>query len=189
MSEEEQNMSGDTPAPTVRAVSAGRPQTARLRAEPVREASREEPLQRNSRLQRTRKRTEDKFYIDPSMIPPGVSYEWKRKSCYGAEDRDHMTNLMDNHWQAVPSDRHPGMVTEKDGQILMERPKYLTDEARQEDYDIAMGDVSRVSQGLLDTPQGTMTRNHPTVKRASGIKKEFGSSLRTDHQGNLIVPE
>lgn len=165
---------------------AGRPQTARLRAQPIRhEEVREEPLQRSGRLQRNRKRTEDKFYVDPKMVPPGVSYEWKRKSCYGAEDRDHITNLMDNHWKAVPQERHPGLVTEKDGQILMERPKYLTDEAREEDYSIAMNEVQRVSQGLMDAPQGQFAR----AARATILKVSQDRALQTRPDGSLIVSE
>ena len=168
----------------------GRPQTARLRAAPVREEpSREEPLQREGRLKRSRKRTEDKFFIDKAIIPPGVSYEWKARSCYGAENRHHMTNLMDNHWKAVPADRHPGLITEQDGQVLMERPAYLTQEARVEDYEIAMSEVQRVSAGLMDTPSGTMTRNHPSAQRLGGVKKSFETSLSVDSQGQLIVPE
>ena len=191
MSDQETSDHGFAPPPAgPRAVRAGRPQGARLRAAPVRdEPVREERLVREGRLTRKRKRTEDKFFIDPEVIPPGVSYEWKRKSCYGAEDRHHITNLMDNHWKPVPNDRHAGMITEQDGQILMERPKYLTDEARVEDYEIAMSEVHRVSQGLTETPQGQMPRNHPSAKRVSGIKKSFETSLSVDSQGNLMVPE
>lgn len=161
-----------------------------LRATPARETDiRAEPLERTERLTRTRKKADDRFHIDPKMVPAGVSYEWKRKSCYGAPDTDHITNLMDNHWAAVPQSRHPNLVTEKDGMILMERPEYLTREAQVEDYNEAMGEVIRVSQGLTDTPAGTFTREHPSAKRVSGIKTQRVGALVTDRQGQLIVPE
>jgi hypothetical protein len=191
MTDQETSDQGFTPPPAgTRAVRAGRPGTARLRAAPVREEPvREEKLTREGRLTRRRKRSEDKFYIDPKIIPPGVSYEWKAESCYGAANTYHITNLKENHWREVPVDRHPGQIVRQDGQILMERPKYLTEEAQIEDYEIAMSEVQRVSQGITDTPSGTMTRNHPSVKRVAGVKKSFETSLSVDSQGHLVVPE
>ena len=170
--------------------SGGRPNSARLRAQPIREEQvRDEPLERGERLTRRRKRTEDRLYVDPAIIPDGVSYEWKAKTIFGAENKQYMAALMENHWRPVPPDRHPGLVTEIYGSILMERPAYLTMDARQEDFDVAMNEVIGVSQGLRDTPSGTMTRNHPSAQRATRVNREFSTSLRTDSTGQLIVPE
>src|SRR4051812_384348 len=55
-------------------------------------------------------RKQDKFYVDPSRIPDGWSYEWKRMSVYGQPDPDHMLNLKANHWKAVPLARHPELA-------------------------------------------------------------------------------
>ena len=126
------------------------------------------------RLKR-RRRVDDKLYINPAIIPEGISYEWKRESVYGKADTDHINNLRDNHWAPVPGDRHPGLVLAKDGLRLYERPKYLTDEAKQEDYEIAMGEMKTKERQLLSTPPGTMTRDHPSVRNNSYIKKTYGS--------------
>lgn len=87
-------------------------------------------------------RSLDRFFIPPEIIPQGTSYEWKRMSVFGKEDTQHQVHLARNHWKPVPAGRHPelsgGVAGDErpiviDGLILMERPKYLTDEARAED--------------------------------------------------------
>lgn len=167
-------------APPIR--RAGRPGSARLRApvrEPVREAPRDASPQ-GKRLVRKR-RIDDPFHFNPRIIPDGVSYEWKRMSVYGQQDPEHQVNLRENHWRPVPASRHPelmpdgydkqGAITRK-GMVLMERPAYLTQEARQEDYEIARAEVSRKEQQLGSTPAGTMTRQHPSVERQMMLRKE-----------------
>ena len=160
---------------------AGRGASARIirapqRAEPVREANRTA----DTRLQRSRKRTEDPFFVDTRIIPPGISYEWKAESSYGKENREHMANCHDNHWRAVPEDRHPGLVTRKDGQVLMERPAYLTQDARQEDYDIALGQVRGIQGKLGETPDGQLSRAHPSARNASRLNVDHSLSIPED---------
>jgi len=167
-------------APPIR--RAGRPGSARLRApvrEPVREATRDESVQAK-RLVRKR-RIDDPFHFNPRIIPDGVSYEWKRMSVYGQQDPEHQVNLRENHWRPVPASRHPELMPDgydkagaivRKGMVLMERPSYLTQEARQEDYEIARAEVSRKEQQLGATPAGTMTRQHPSVERQMMLRKE-----------------
>lgn len=150
--------------------------------EPIRDAG-------EQRLTRKRKRTEDRTYIDPAIIPEGWSYEFKRASVFNKPDTNHLNNLMDNHWSPVPADRHANLVVEQDGLILMERPSYLTLEARQEDFDVAIGEVQRVTKGLLATPQGTMTRDHESVQRVTKVNRERDLAIRTRPDGSLVVPE
>src|SRR5215467_4762691 len=132
-------------------------------------------------LVRRRTRTEDKFYIPLSKVPRGWTYEWKRESCYGQPDTDHQTNLRENYWTPVPARRHPEMMPtgfegsiKKDGMVLMERPAYLTEQARQEDFDYAMGEVGRATAALGQSPDGQFTRAHPSVERISGVKRTYG---------------
>lgn len=107
------------------------------------------------RLQRHTRST-DRFHVDPASIPDGMSYEWKRHTMLGQEDKQHQIGLAMNHWKPVPAARHPELagnsVGEKaiiiDGQILMERPKYLTDEARAEDNANAARQMSDQMQRL-----------------------------------------
>jgi len=133
------------------------------------------------RLVRRRPRTEDKFFIPPSIVPLGWCYEWKRESCYGQPDTDHQVNLRENHWTPVPAERHPQMMPldfkgpiRKDGMVLMERPQYLTDEARQEDYEFATGEVQRATATLGQTPGGQFTRDHPSVHKIAKVKHSYG---------------
>ncbi len=141
------------------------------------------------RLVRTTRRV-DKFHIDPKLIPDGWSYEWKRVSVYGQPDPDHMLNLKANHWRPVPLSRHqhlmPGLTEGyddkgpysgcimKDGQLLMERPAYLTMDAQQEDYDIAIDQVRRKEREVGQAPVGTFARSgNPSLDRTTGIRKTY----------------
>lgn len=134
----------------------------------------------NGRLMRRRRRTDDKFFVDHRKIPDGWTYEWKRSSVYGQPDTDHQTNLRENHWRPVSATRHPEMMpvgfdgpVQKDGMVLMERPQYLTDEARAEDYDFAMQQVNGITRQAVDTPSGTFTRDHPSVQKIARIRHSY----------------
>jgi hypothetical protein len=150
----------------------------RLRREPVREATgadREGAHAAPGKLKRKRKRSNDRLYVDPKLIPPDMTYEWKAKTCFGAPtDPMHWQDLLENHWKPVPKERHPGVVVENDGLVLMERPKYLTQEARQEDFDIAREQARKAGLKLLDTPAGQFTRDHPSVRNTAQLNREFG---------------
>ncbi len=162
---------GDMPLERV-----GRGANARMRP-PQRAQVREpgEARESDTRLVRTRKRTDDRFHLDPRVIPAGMSYEWKAESVYGQKNLDHIASLQDNHWKPVPQERHPGLVVRKDGMILMERPAYLTDEARREDLEIARDNVDKVRNNIGDTPQGQFSRDHPSARRVTGVHSSFES--------------
>jgi hypothetical protein len=119
----------------------------------------------------------DKFYINPDDVPEGWSYEWKRLTLLGKEDPSYQVNLARTGWEAVPAERHPSYMPEgnfrhieRDGMILMERPKVLTDEARNVESRRARNQVRAKEEQLSSTPSGTMTREHqnvrPTVKKS-----------------------
>ena len=83
---------------------------------------------------------QNKYDIDPSIIPPGWTYEWKRLTVMNAEDPGHMQELYRKGWEEVPASRHPEMMPfgygesntiVRDGQVLMERPEEITKEARE----------------------------------------------------------
>lgn len=139
------------------------------RRAPPRAAERESPRGESARLTR-QSINEDAFHIPLDMIPANVSYEWKRKSCYGMPDNRHMNQLKRNHWREVPQDRHPDYLVEQDGMVLMERPSYLTNEAHQEDYLTARGRVEQVSNSVRQTPDGHFTREHESARRATKIR-------------------
>lgn len=129
----------------------------------------------------------DKFHVDPEMIPDGMSYEWKRLSTFGQEDRRHQVNLARNRWTPVPADRHPEIggdptLPDKDGRmhphagciimdglILMERPAQITKIVQEDDTRRAKDQVGQQFQRLKLVPDGTMGNEkgerHVTVRR------------------------
>lgn len=124
---------------------------------------------------RKRKASDDKFAIDERRIPQGWTYEWKRWSTFGQEDRGYMMSLEENGWTPVPPERHPeymgpdykGGHILRDGLILMERPVELTQEARAEDYDLAREMIRAKERQIRsgETPEGELPRNHEIVPR------------------------
>lgn len=92
------------------------------------------PIRRRRRLL-----NEDKFALPHGIVPDGMSYEWKMHSVYGKEDPFYIQGLRENGWEPVDAVQHPELVPPgykgaiiKDGQMLMSRPKELTEEATQE---------------------------------------------------------
>jgi len=107
----------------------------------------------------------DKFSAPPA--PDGWTYEWKRRSVMGWEDHSYMSNLTRTGWEAVQSSRHPEMMPkgytgsiERDGQVLMERPKEISDEIRSIEIRKARQQV-QIKAGQLDPNGrgGLMERN------------------------------
>lgn len=82
----------------------------------------------------------NEFDIDPSKVPEGWEYQWKRHTTWGKDiDSGQYLTMLDRYgWKPVPRSRHPEemplgnteeTITRK-GQILMEIPKQLADESR-----------------------------------------------------------
>jgi len=131
---------------------------------------------------RTRKGAQaDKFYIDPKTIPLGWDYQWRRISCLNERDPGYEVMLYQQAFTPVPADRHPELsppgfeakTIERDGLILMERPMRLTREAQLEDLEEARARVASRKVQLGETPQGTLPRDHDSVRRITGVKQEF----------------
>jgi hypothetical protein len=125
----------------------------------------------------------DDFYIDPRDIPPGWSYEWKRKTVLGQEDPAYMVSLARKGWEPVPASRHPHMMPEgwtatatieRKGLILMERPLELTEEQREIDRRAAINQVRQKEQQLAAAPAGTFDRNNKDSSLVK-VKKSYES--------------
>lgn len=114
----------------------------------------------------------DDFYIDQSLIPPGWSYEWKRKTVMGMEDPAYQVQLSRMGWEPVPASRHPSYMPvgnsyntiERKGMILMERPMELTEEARSIEARRARDRVRQKEAQLNSAPDGQFSRNHPQAQ-------------------------
>lgn len=80
----------------------------------------------------------NRFDVDESRIPGGMTYAWRRKTIGGQEDIEHQIMLEANGWLPVPPERHPelsgsrfvkGEEIVRGGLCLMEQPKEITEEA------------------------------------------------------------
>lgn len=114
----------------------------------------------------------DDFYVNPSKIPDGWVYEWKRKTVYGQEDPAYQVQLARTGWTAVPASRHPEMMPatggyqtiERKGQVLMERPKIVTDHVIDINNRAARDQVRVKEKQLSSAPDGQFGRDHAQVK-------------------------
>jgi hypothetical protein len=119
----------------------------------------------------------DEFRAPPP--PEGWNYEWKRKTVIGQEDPAYQVDLARRGWEPVPASRHPDMMPstggydsiERKGMILMERPKEITDEAREIERRKAISQVRAKEAQLSEAPQGQFERDDPRVR--PNIKKSF----------------
>lgn len=124
----------------------------------------------------------DKFYIDPRMIPDGWSYEWKTLAVLGKENPSYQVSLAHRGWEAVPRTRHPEMMPEnhraetieREGMILMERPKEITDEVKALEHKKARDQVRSKEQQLSGAPPGQFERSNKDASLVK-INKSFES--------------
>lgn len=126
-------------------------------------------------LTRARLTEVDKFALPQKVMAAytaaGWSLEWKRHTVLGMPDQSYDIALAENHWQAVNSNEIKGMMPInhngpiiRDGLMLMKRPAYLTQQAREEDARIANAAIRAKEAQLGQTPAGTMTRDHPGAR-------------------------
>ena len=148
-------------------------QRAAPRLEDQRVDARDHRLPAEMRGLRRRRRDTDPMHIDTRIIPPGWCYEWKAETVWGKAMAGHMNNLMENHWRPVPADRHKGQIVKYEGQMLMERPLYLTREAQNEDFQIALDQVRGVRSYVEATPDGQFTRDHRSVRNTMKIRRTY----------------
>jgi hypothetical protein len=143
--------------------------------------------------------TGNRYDIPRDIIPDGMTYEWKRFTYNGKEDRGHQANLARNRWAPVPADReghevvggeptdpdpttgrkhpHEGCII-VDGLILMERPQEITDIVVAEDRRLAKGQVANQIRKLKLVPEGTLAQDG---ERQVSIKRERDLSIPEDH--------
>lgn len=110
----------------------------------------------------------DEFYIDASEIPPGWSYEWKRRTVLGADDPAYQVAVARQGWEPVPAHRHPAMMPadwrgstiERKGMVLMERPLEITQDARNRDLKQARLQVRAKEEQLNSSEGGQFERDN-----------------------------
>jgi hypothetical protein len=123
----------------------------------------------------------DEFFIDPSQIPDGWTYEWKRKTVLGQEDPAYQVHLARTGWEPVPTTKHPEMMPgqgnhpniERKGMMLMMRPAVISEEARDIELRRARGQVKAKEEQLAGAPEGGLGhRDHAQVKPKIGKSYE-----------------
>ena len=116
--------------------------------------------------------TVDKFFIDKSRVPDGWDYEWKRDATFGKEDPSYMSALLMTGWEPVPTEDMPELMPgmkepaiRRDGMILMQRPKEISEAARAKEYQRARGQVraKEAQNGMAGDGEGP--RLAPTINK------------------------
>lgn len=126
---------------TIEKAAARTPSRETMRAGP---RGTTEAIGRNGEvLSRKRTGTGDIFAIPTELIPAGWTYQWAAVSVVGNTEILLDQNLMfsENGWRPVPAERYPGRFMPvghkgsiiRGGQMLMERPTVLSQEAHAED--------------------------------------------------------
>lgn len=115
----------------------------------------------------------DEFAFDMDQIPEGMTYEWKRIETLGARDPSYEVLMAEQGWTPVPLTRHPNYMPKdftgpimRKGLMLMERPDYLTEEARREAERDAFEVVRTKEEQLGMTPSGTLPRKGAQVSKS-----------------------
>ena len=150
------------------------------------ESVRTEPV----RKRKAGSKSEDHFFIPDDLRMQleanGLSAEFKRVSYFGKEeDPDYHIALAENGWEPLSLKSFPAFsklmpktwnkdTFEKRGQILMVRPKELTEEARAEDEKVAINQVKGQLASLKEAKTGEAERTLVKVKRSyeTGIPVE-----------------
>lgn len=157
----------------------------------LREDAQREPEHVNGRTRRRKRNAYavvDEFYIPIEEIPEGLTYEWKRWSVHGQEDPYYIAQMREQGWEPVPPSRHPNWLPPgynastiiKGGQILMDRPRELSEEAREEDRQAARHQIVVAEQKLGKTPKDTLTRDFEGVRPR--VLKEVGRMVPTGEE-------
>ncbi len=126
----------------------------------------------------------DKYFIDPKVIPDGWSYEWKTLTVLGKENPSYQVALAHRGWEAVPRSRHPEMMPdnyrgetiERDGMILMERPKEITDEVNGHERRKAREQVRSKEEQLGGAAPGQFSRDNKGQSMVN-IKKSYEAGI------------
>lgn len=130
----------------------------------------------------------DQFHIPEHFIEKGWSMQWCRESVYNKPDAAEMVRMQHAGWRPVNPDRVgydsavEGDSLRRDGLILMERPKSLTEEAQRENQEKATQQFM-ASMGQFDTANLTVGDQHKPMIR--DIKRDSAVSIDSAMQTAL----
>jgi hypothetical protein len=165
-------------------------ETQTIEREPARAPAREDPRERASRrAQELRdhgalnRPQQDKFRAPHA--PDGWEYEWRRVTVLNAEDPAYQVEIDGMGFEPVPVDRHPEMMPKgfkghtitRDGMMLVERPKEISDESRDKAYREAVGQV-RAMEAKNAGKRADGFDNTYNGKPIAQIKKSYGDPIK-----------
>lgn len=130
------------------------------------------------------RQSQDRYFIDPAIIPQGFVYQWKRYSVLGQEEPAHLAELARAGFEPVPADRHDGLFLPKGttgpiiigGMILMDRPVELEAEAQAEQRHLARAQVqgSKEQFGLAPRASGFEgPSEHTSARNNTFVRSQF----------------
>jgi hypothetical protein len=140
------------------------------------------PPQRDLAFLYEEEETGGPFQVDPTAIPDGMSYEWRRVTYAGKEDVRHQARAHRRHWTPVPKKRHPEIVGREaavtdpegaitvDGLMLMERAAFISKEAAGLRDERAKERVRNQVKSLKLTPEGQLPRVRAQAKKKYNIQ-------------------
>lgn len=186
-------MSEDTVAPVVALKRPrGRPRKNPVEREAPREAMRQDsskPLRMRAKpnwetMDASGPETPDRFRIDPSLIPDGMSAQWVTNTVFGQEMPHHRADFERGGWTPVHQDdfdgQFDGMFMSRgkegeinvDGLVLMVRPKEITDKAVRKNKLKAYEQVAIKEQALRggDLPI-SLDPSHPSAVRTNKVNR------------------
>lgn len=146
--------------------------------EPIRQTMRDSERTPSGRIKNL---SNDIFWYDQAKQPREMDYQWIRETIVGKPDeKNEMGRMMMNGWTPVPADRHPergigfkaGEQIRAGGQILMERPREMTEEAQQEDYDRAVRQVTDNFHRLQLDDKDMLPKHRRDGKSLVKLRKE-----------------
>lgn len=136
----------------------------------------------------------NKQQIPAHMIPDGMDFRWVTDSVLGQPFREHRAGAEKNGWTPVhPEDfegRFDGMFTPKGsqgeirmiGQVLMARPLYISQRAKQQDRRAALEQVAIKEQSITggDMKGVSLDTTHPSALRSNRINRSVE---------RIVIPE
>lgn len=169
-------------------------ETARAPARDSRPLRDGEYLGRNGEILALKRDPERSIFDIPDHLKdPGWTYEWKREEVFGKKDESHQVHLAENGWRPVivdPASKWAGhfMATHdvngkpyvgpirREGNILMERPKAMTDmvlaREKQRAGSLMRDNIDKYTRrrGAVEPGRGFTTQN-PNVP--ASIKEDY----------------
>lgn len=138
----------------------------------------------------------NEFHIPDDQIPEGASYQWNNHTVFGQSNPSYDSFMQMQSWEPVPAKRHPHLMPPNTdpgapiivkGQILVERPRELTQEALTEEYHKAVGEVRRKEEQLYGpAPDGQFQRARANGDTAGMVQVqkaiEPGAPVKPNYQ-------